>query len=386
MVRKGIVPVRLEIKDSAVKAELQQIIQSVEGFRIQNSDTSAPFELLIMEVGYNFENEFKVVESLLNLGTINEVFLTSSVDDPTILVQALRSGAREFLSQPIDEVEVRQALGRFAQRKVSTPQQKPQREGLVYNIVGTKGGVGTTTVAVNLAIDLVQTQCSVVLVDMNLHFGEIPLFLDIEPSYNWGELAKNVERLDSTLLMSVLHKHESGLYVLPAPTRLHDQMSASPEIMEHLIVLLKEVFDYVVVDCAQATDELSRKVLEQSDTVLLVAILTVPCLANTKRFLRFLYDLGIDKDSTKIIVNRYMPSSEISLKDGEKSLDRKIFATIPNDFKVTMSSINQGRVIKELSPRSAVNKSIKKLADSLTTKQDAKECKGGFFGFFKRSK
>jgi len=137
-------------------------------------------DLWILEIGDDLEKEFETIKTV-KADKGKEVFLTSSRLDPDLLIQALRAGAKEFFSQPIKKEEVKDALLKFKEHKMSVKltQEKMRRVGKVINVMGSKGGVGTTTVAVNLATSLAQSQGSpsVVLIDMNLLFGEIPIFL-----------------------------------------------------------------------------------------------------------------------------------------------------------------------------------------------------------------
>ena len=215
-----IISVRLGIKNQNVAKELEEVISSMEGFRLHKSNPSEACDLLIFEIGEDLKKEFQFILSCQTSGTAREVFLTSSRLEPDILIQALRAGAKEFLSQPIKKEEVKDALLRFKDRKDNIElRSQNTKKGKIINVIGSKGGVGTTTVAVNLANGLIESQesPSVALIDMNLLFGDIPIFLNIESAFNWGEVAKNISRLDSTYLMSTLSSHPSGLYILPLP-------------------------------------------------------------------------------------------------------------------------------------------------------------------------
>ena len=378
------IPVRLEVQNSIVRDALEKILKAQDGVEVRKTDDPTPVELLILEVGSGQENQFDSVHSLLNLNTVKEVFLTSSNSDPALLVKALRAGAREFLSQPIQEREILDALRRYRERRTTSTDRHLLKKGQIINVIGSKGGVGTTSIAVNLAYSLAgaDKSMSVALIDMNLLFGEIPLFLDIEPSYHWGEITKNVARLDITFLMSVLYRHGSGMYVLPSPSHLNGQEAASPKVMEQLLKLMRTVFDFIIVDAGQASDEVTMKILELSDEVLLVSILSLPCLSNVNRLLRLFYDLGYpQEDKLKIVVNRYAKAGEVSLKDAEKSIDRRIFWTIPNDYKTTMSAINQGKVLSDIDPGAQVTKSIKDLAAALTQKEKERKKTRSLFGW-----
>ncbi len=366
------IAVKLEIKNRGVRKELEDVIASVEGFRVmQRSNDTAHADLLIFEIGSDLEKEFQVIHSLQNLETVGEIFLTSPHSDPALLVQAIRTGAKEFFSQPINREEVKHAVERFQERRGKSKRHVPARMGRVIDIIGAKGGVGTTTIAVNLALSLTKAESfqSVVLMDMNLLFGEIPLFLDIEPTYHWSEIAKNISRLDATFLMSILSKHPSGLYLLPSASQLDGHTVATPEIIERLLHVMQTVFDFIVIDGGQNLDDIALKIFEMSNTVLLISVLSLPCLANVNRFLKSLYALGYPLEKSEVVINRYLKNPEISLKDAEGSINKKIFKAIPNDYRTTMSAINKGKPLFEVAPKKPVTKGILELADTLTRKE-----------------
>jgi pilus assembly protein CpaE len=366
------IAVKLEIKNRDVRKELEDIISSVEVFNVvQRSDDPTHADLLIFEIGSDLEKEFQFVHSLQDLGTVNEVFLTSRHSDPAVLVQAIRTGAKEFFSQPINPEEVRQALAKFEERRGKSKGHENTRKGHIIDVIGAKGGVGTTTVAVNLAVSLAKAENfqSVALVDMNLLFGETPLFLDIEPTYHWSEIAKNISRLDDTFLMSILSKHSSGVYLLPSASQLDGHDVATPEIMARVLRLMQTVFDFIVIDGGQHLDDISLKIFEMSDTVLLISVLSLPCLANVNRFLKSLYGLGYPLDKSEVIINRYLKNPEISLKDAENSINKRILRAVPNDYRTTMSAINQGKPLCEVAPKKPVTKGIRELAAALTQRE-----------------
>lgn len=369
-----IISVKLEINNPKVKEKLEAIISSVEGFRIQGPGVSGSADLLILETGEDIKKGFQLLDSLLTSGVATEIFLTSSRTDQEILIQALRMGVKEFFPQPLKDAEVKTALLKFKdRRKESGPKEK--RNGKIIDLIAAKGGVGTTTIAVNLATSLVELKevGLVALVDMNPQLGEIPLFLDIEPTYHWGDIAKNINRMDTTYLMSVLSKHPSGVYLLPSPPRMEDVAEINPQNVLKILDVMKEVFDFIVIDSGQALNNIAVRVLDVSDSVFLISVLNLPCLANAKRLLETFYKLNYPLEDVKIIVNRYLKNSEISLKDAENSLDKKPFWVIPNDYSTAMSSLNQGKPISAVDPRSEISKSFRTLANALIEKGEDKE-------------
>jgi pilus assembly protein CpaE len=369
------ISVKLSVKSKQVRDELEELISSMEWLHLHENDAPSSCDLLIYEIGQNGLNpqeEFQLVRETLKSGVAREIYLTSSSLEPEILLQALRAGAKEFFPQPIKREEVKGALLELKVRRgeVKIDGEK-QKEGKIIYAIGSKGGVGTSTVAVNLAASLKDSKGSpsVVLIDMNLLSGEIPIFLDIEAAFSWGEVFGNISRLDSTYLMSILSKHSSGIYVLPSPKPFDGLEVATPELIETLLGLMRKMFDYIVIDGGQSLGDISLKFLEMSDLVLLISILNVPCLTNVKRLLWTFQRLGYpEREKIKIIVNRNSGKSEISAKEAEKSINNKIFWLIPNDYGTTMSAINQGKTISSMARESRIRKNFEELALSLSEK------------------
>jgi pilus assembly protein CpaE len=247
------------------------------------------------------------------------------------------------------------------------------KQGKIINIIGSKGGIGTTTIAVNLAVSLAEKKAvqSVALIDMNLLFGDIPLFLMIEPNYNWVEITDRISRLDDILLKNILSIDPSGVCVLPSPSYLNNQNSVTPEFMIRLLMRMQTVFDFVIIDGGQSLDDISLKILELSDTVLLISILSPPCLLNTKKLLKTFHDLGFSLDiNIKILINRYLKKSNISISDAEFLIEKDIFWTIPNDYQTTITAINEGKPLVQFAPRKAVAKNFRKLANKLALESE----------------
>jgi pilus assembly protein CpaE len=374
--------IKLDIKNPAIAKQFSEIIGVVKGCRIIKKDDTLTPDLHIFEINGNSE-EFRLIQSRLNTDKPHEIFLTSKKTDPEMLMQAIRMGIKEFFPQPINRSDVEQALKRFKERKAHAAPFTHQKSGTLISVLGSKGGVGTTTIAVNLGVTLAEQENSpsVAILDMNTLFGEIPLFLDITPKYNWGEITKDVERLDDTFLMNVLSKHSSGVHVLPSPGHLNGHQAPTTEIMERLLGVMKRMFDYVVIDCGQSTDETALKTIQMSDEVLLISVLSLPCLANTNKLLRSFIDLGyLQKERVKVVLNRYIKKSEITMQDAKKGIGHDMFWIIPNDYGTTMSAINNGNPLSKIAPRSKIVKSFKEMTEMMFPgeKHESKK-KWGFF-------
>ncbi len=360
--------VQLAIRTEELAERFKRIIDNTQGLQVDVPGSHRPFELLILELSRTPAQDFQKIDALLAANKVKEIFLTGENSDPKILMQAMRLGVKEFLPLPLNPDDVQTALERFLERTKSTPVESHPKKGNIISICGSKGGVGTTTVAVNLAVAYAYRQkpLSVALLDMNTLFGEIPLFLEISPKFHWGEITKNIERLDNTFLMNVLTRHGSGVQVLPSPAYLNGHHLPTPAIMQRLLGLMRQVFDVVIIDGGQSLNDAALKGMQISDEVLLVSTLSLPCLSNTSKLLRSLTDLGyIKKERIKVILNRYMKKSEITREDAESGINHEVFFSIPNDYNTTMAAINSGKPLTELAPKSPITESIIALSQEL---------------------
>ena len=198
--QSSICTIKLILRSHKVSQKITDVIRSTSGFEVfQEKDALKP-DLLFFELGSDVEKEMAMLESLLKSNEVGAVFLTAENAEPTVLMQAIRLGVNEFFSQPIQTEQVKQALEKIKEKQEDSKLNAEKKFGKVISLFGSKGGVGTTTVAVNLAVSMLQAQSgrSVVLLDMNTLFGEVPLFLEISPKFHWGEITKNIERLDTT--------------------------------------------------------------------------------------------------------------------------------------------------------------------------------------------
>jgi pilus assembly protein CpaE len=248
--------------------------------------------------------------------------------------------------------------------------EKSFKQGKIITVIGSKGAVGTTTIAVNLAVSLAENKDiqSVALIDMNLLFGDLSLFFENKPKYNWSDLTKNISRLDDTFLKNILSVDTSGVCVLPSSSRLSDQNEVTPQNIEHLLMLMRRLFDFVVIDGGQPLDDISFNTLELSEIILLVSILSYPCLSITNKLLRAIRDLVPTSDEKiKIIINRYLKKSNPSIEHAEASFEKEIFWTIPNDYQTTSMAINEAKSLAQFAPRKAITKNFGELAAKLAS-------------------
>src|SRR4030066_2529262 len=251
-----IVNVKFFIENLQILEELNNVVSSLQGFYVQKSSDRTPCDLLFIETGSGNPNQdLQKIASADKSAAAKEIFLTASHFESDFMIQAIRLGVKEFFIQPINKEDVEKALLKFRDsQEIVVPNAKNIKRGKIINVIGSKGGIGTTTVAVNLAVSLIESKesHSVALMDMNLLFGEIPIFLNLKTPFNWGEMVRNISRADATYLMSVLAKHSSGIHVLPSPSEIDSNEVATPEIIQNILELMAQVFDFIIIDGGQS--------------------------------------------------------------------------------------------------------------------------------------
>jgi pilus assembly protein CpaE len=306
------------------------------------------------------------------------ILVTSSSTDGNLILRAMRSGAKEFLTTPLKPEDVAAALQRVARQKHGSRPGKPQGCSVIA-VTGATGGVGTTSLAVNLGCALAADKNNqVALLDLDLALGDADVFLDTIPEYTLTDVAQNVSRLDLTLLKRSLTKHDSGLYLLPRPMQLDDARHVTTDDMTRVIGLLKATFTHLIIDTSKGYNTLDMFALNQADTVLLVTQLDLPCLRNVVRLLMSFKDTPALDQKVKIVVNRVgYDTGQISLKKAQETVGREIFWQVPNDYRVMVEVRNNGVPLIQQAPKAAITQSIGQLADVLCGKHDDGNSDGG---------
>jgi pilus assembly protein CpaE len=295
------------------------------------------------------------------------MLVVSSSNDGGQILQALRAGAKEFLTQPVRIEELLGALGRISERRFGGGENKP-RGCQVIALAGAIGGVGTTSIAVNLGCALAQNpKNSVALVDLDLCLGDADVFLDSIPDYTLVDVAQNVTRLDFTLLKRSLTKHASGLYLLPRPVRLEDVHLITPDDLQRVIGLMKATFTHLVLDLSKGYTAIDMVALEMSHHILFVAQLDLPCLRNVVRLMMSFNEMEGFGEKVKIVINRVgLDSGHITQKKAEETIGKEIFWQLPNDYRAMIEARNNGVPLREQAPKASITSSIAQLADALS--------------------
>ena len=294
------------------------------------------------------------------------LLVASSSTDGNLILQTMRSGAKEFLTQPLKQEDLASALQRIARTRFGT-EGSSNEACQVISVCGATGGVGSTSLAVNLGCELAKNpDNNVVLIDLDLTLGDADVYLDTIPEYTLTDVSQNISRLDLTLLKRSLTKHASGVYLLPRPVQIEDAQLVNTDDLSRVISLLRATFSHVIIDTSKSYNKLDMLAMEQSDHVLLLTQLDLPCLRNVVRLMLSFEQSEVLKEKTKIIVNRVgQGGSSISLKKAQATLGRDIYWQLPNDFKSMIEVRNNGVPLVECAPKAQLTQAIYQLATHL---------------------
>ena len=347
--------IKLALNNVILEDEFKQAVQEFETIKIIPESDQQKADLTVFEL--ESESDLDQIQAYIKNTENTEVFLLSGNSDPQVLIKAIRIGVNEFLTLPLKPEVIKASLLRFSDRQKKKKSKTGKLSGQIISVVGSKGGVGTTTIAVNLAVTLAQEgkEFSVALLDMNILFGEIPMLLNISPKYHWGDIIENMERLDEFFLSNILSEHSSGVHVLPSPRYLSNHPVPPPSAMDVLLDLMADRYDYIIVDLGQSLNETALKILQRSELIQIVTIQSLPCLSNTNRLIKSFMDFGsINNGKINIVLNRYLKKGMVTLANAQEGVGKKISWVVPNDYVTTMSAINSGKPLYRISPRSKI--------------------------------
>ncbi|MTI83676.1 MAG: MinD/ParA family protein [Firmicutes bacterium] len=305
------------------------------------------------------------------------IIIVSIQGEQEYLRKAMAAGAREFLVKPFSASELAETIRKVhdTHQKRSVYLQMPPKEkdastprrqqGRIITFFSTKGGTGKTTLATNLAVCLSQeTKGKVVLVDLDLTAGDAAVLLNINVKGTVGDLVQEQDTIDFGLIDSFSVPHLSGTKLLPAPTSPEQAELIQPEHVEQILRVLKDNYDYIVIDTAPVYSEINLSVLESSDQVVLVLTQELPSLRQTTTALKILDTLNY-APRVRIVLNQHSSEAGIKTADLEKSINGNLSAIIPDDRKTVRSAINKGLPFVMSQTGSRVALSVREMVSTL---------------------
>ena len=323
-------------------------------------------DLTIVVADSNTEQAAALIRAIAQAKPGAVVLPASTVREGAVILQLFRAGAREFLSLPAEVKELKETLERLFEGHAK-PAPSADRGPHVIALMGTTGGVGCTTLAVNIAASLAKaSEHEAVLVDFDLLLGSVDSSLDIMSKQTILEVAQDVDRLDLTLLKRSLIKHSSGLYVLPRPTALEDAAKLDAETLRRVVSLLKAAFPTVVIDTSKGLQASDFVAFEMADVILMAIQLDLNSLRNTARLLQLFRQQEGMIERVRLVANRVgAHNAEISVKKAEETLKLPISWQVPNAFKSLHNARSKGVTLDVEAPGCRAHQAILEIAHAL---------------------
>ena len=280
------------------------------------------------------------VESLRAASATSAIFVVAREPNPDVIVQSMRAGANEFFTFPPPEETFFESVRRSAARRTAAGQGQAATTLVFF---GAKGGAGTTTVAVNCAVELARLSGQrTIIVDLKPGLGEVGLFLGVRSRYTLVDALDNMSRLDAEFLRELAAKHKSGLEILAGSDNFERPSSADGPAIEEILRHLREEYEYVVIDAGSQINTGVAASLFTADTIGLVANPDVPSIRNAQRLLDRIRQMGASPDRVRLLLNRAAEPFPIPPAQIEAAVGHPIDHMFPSDYKTVSGALNSG--------------------------------------------
>ena len=324
-----------------------------------SENVAAPPDATLVMVNGNEEAALSFLESQSVHSPRPSLLAVLSARSAGLMKRALRAGADEILFMPLDPGEATRALLKISEARWRTER---RQGGVVISVTSLIGGVGVTSVAADLALALESLHQWVALVDLDLQTGGLAVFLNLDPEVTIMPLVRLEHKLDSIQLESALTRHQSGVYLLAAPKRIEEGELVSDITVGTVLDLIRQLFDYVIVDCGDHVDENAVAAWERSEHLFYVLNQSIAAARSAWRFVDLFERLDLTTLEPRFILNRYNPSHPLTEKAIEATLGRSIYAKIPSDDRTFESIEMKAQDLFQLAPSSPVARAMLDLA------------------------
>lgn len=306
--------------------------------------------------------QYEVIEEL-KLFT-SKIIITSTDYSTDTIIKAMRAGAKDFLPKPV----LKSDLERIIKTLLYQTEPETNLASKIITIYSNKGGIGKTTIATNLAIELAKsTSNKVALIDLNLQLGDVSTFLNLNPKFDVAYFIQNLLNKKEDILLNAFEKDsDTNLYVLSDPNYIEQSEALSTIQIGELFKVLRKIFSYIIIDISSNIDPITLKILDETDFIFFTTTVNMPAIRNAQRCLNLFDSRRYQDDKIKIIINRFMENDDIKVEDVETILNRKIYWKIPNNYFSIMEAINKGLPVYKINPKSNIAESFKNLATKIS--------------------
>jgi pilus assembly protein CpaE len=319
-------------------------------------------DVILMDINMPDMDGITATETIRRELPFTQIVILSIQGDPNYMRRAMLAGARDYLTKPPSVEELISAIRRAG--KMSHEEKEKARpafqiktgalnpsvlgmpalvNGKVISIYSPKGGTGATTIATNLAVTLKSEEESVVLVDGNIQFGDVAVFLNEQGRNSIVDLAPRADELDPEIFEEVLIDHQaSGLKILASPSRPEEAEDVSGEAFTKVLDYLRHMFSYILVDTATSLNDVSLSIIDASDLIVLVATQDIPAIKNARLFLDLMDIMKVPREQILLVMNRYDKRVGITAEKVSENFRHPVSAVLPLEDRVVIPSVNRG--------------------------------------------
>ena len=304
----------------------------------------------------------KLVQSVTTECPKSAVICASRDASPDLILRSLRVGARDFIRLPISEEDLATVFERTTQFSIDNAETEHNKRGRAIAVFSSKGGCGCSLIATNLAM---LQNSSTALVDLNLQSGDLELLLGVKPKFSLADVVENRDRLDDALLTSYLTPRSKNVSLLAAPIKAESAEDIEPRHIYEVMELLRQRFDFVIIDTPHSFDAVTISALDHADQILMVLTLEIHAIRSTRRALEIFDRLGYPRKKIRLVVNRWTKNNELDQKQVESFLGERVVGFVQSDYRAAVNSINLGQPLVESAPASRVTADLRAIAAKL---------------------
>ena len=323
----------------------------------------------IINLGTNGDQAIKLIQRLHQDCPGTGIISAAKETSADLILQSLREGAREFLRLPIEAEELETVLDHIADF-IAEHDEEEKKRGRTIAVFSSKGGCGTSFIAVNIAAS---TNARTALLDLNLESGDLPLFLGVRAKYSLQDLVAHHGSIDDCLISANVTSCSKNLDLIAAPEEMDPIERIKPEYLLEALQRLSECYEYVIIDPQHTLDALTLTALDQSSQIVLVVTLDIPSIRSAKRTLSMFDRVGYPEDKVRLLLNRWSRQDNLDIPQVEDFLGKTIIGSIPSDYQTVVNSINLGKPLVTSDPRSKVGREIRRIAQLLAEDDGATE-------------